>query len=99
MRGRHGILSILFWYSATTNYKVQSVGKKTGRQVVFYPNLMEQLYEVNHVFSIFELIISEAFSTSALKKVFFFFLESFNIWHPLLMIILYHQTKILIGFW
>ena len=31
---------------------------------------------------------------------FFFFLESFNLWHcPLLMIALYYQTKTRIGFW
>ena len=29
---------------------------------------------------------------------FFFFFESFNLWCPLLMIALYYQTKILIGF-
>ena len=29
----------------------------------------------------------------------FFFRESFNLWHPLLMIALYHQTKIPISFW
>ena len=29
----------------------------------------------------------------------FFFLESFNLWRPLLMIDLYHQTKTLISFW
>ena len=28
-----------------------------------------------------------------------FFLESFNLWHPLLMITLYHQTKTPISFW
>ena len=31
--------------------------------------------------------------------VLFFFLESFNLWHPLLMIDLYRQTKTLISFW
>ena len=31
--------------------------------------------------------------------VFFFFLESFNIWRSLLMIALYHQTKTPISFW
>ena len=32
--------------------------------------------------------------------LFFFFLrESFNIWHLLLMIVLYHQTKTPISFW
>ena len=29
----------------------------------------------------------------------FFFRESFNLWHSLLMITLYHQTKIPISFW
>ena len=29
----------------------------------------------------------------------FFFRESFNLWHPLLMITLYHRTKIPISFW
>ena len=28
-----------------------------------------------------------------------FFWESFNLWRPLLMIIIYHQIKILISFW
>ena len=28
-----------------------------------------------------------------------FFIESFNLWHPLLIIVLYHQTKTLISFW
>ena len=32
-------------------------------------------------------------------NVFFFFLESFNLWRPLLMIVLYHQTKTPISFW
>ena len=33
-------------------------------------------------------------------KLFFFFLrESFNLWRPLLMIALYHQTKTPITFW
>ena len=32
-------------------------------------------------------------------KYYYFFLESFNLWHPFLMIALYHQTKLLIGFW
>ena len=30
---------------------------------------------------------------------FHFFLESFNLWRPLLMITLYHQTKTPISFW
>ena len=30
---------------------------------------------------------------------FFFFWESFNLWRPLLMITLYHQTKTPISFW
>ena len=30
---------------------------------------------------------------------FFFFRESFNLWHPLLMIALYQQTKTPISFW
>ena len=30
---------------------------------------------------------------------FFFFLESFNLWRPLLMSALYHQTKKPISFW
>ena len=34
-----------------------------------------------------------------LNKRFFFFLGSFNLWRPLLIIIFYHQTKILISFW
>ena len=35
-----------------------------------------------------------------LKNVtFFFFLESFNLWCPLLMIVLYHQIKTPISFW
>ena len=29
----------------------------------------------------------------------FFFLEGFNLWRPLLMIALYHQTKTPISFW
>ena len=29
----------------------------------------------------------------------FFFLESFNLWRPLLVIAIYHQTKTLISFW
>ena len=35
------------------------------------------------------------------KKInfFLFFIENFNLWHLFLMIILYHQTKTLIGFW
>ena len=40
---------------------------------------------------------------SMTKQVFFFFFvflrESFNLWHPLLMIALYHQTKTPISFW
>ena len=32
-------------------------------------------------------------------KLFFFLGESFNLWRPLLMIALYHQTKTLISFW
>ena len=28
-----------------------------------------------------------------------FFLKSFKLWLPLLMIVLYHQTKTSIGFW
>ena len=31
--------------------------------------------------------------------LFIYFLESFNLWRPLLMIILYHQTKTPISFW
>ena len=31
-------------------------------------------------------------------QIFFFFLESFNLWCPLLIIILYHQTKTPISF-
>ena len=34
-----------------------------------------------------------------IHRVNFFFLESFNLWHPLLMIAFYHQTKISISFW
>ena len=30
--------------------------------------------------------------------IFFFLRKSFNLWHPLLMITLYHQTKIPISF-
>ena len=30
---------------------------------------------------------------------FFFFLKSFNLWRPLLMIVLYHQNKTPISFW
>ena len=30
---------------------------------------------------------------------FFFFRESFNLWRPLLMIAMYHQTKTPISFW
>ena len=33
------------------------------------------------------------------KRSSFFFLESFNLWRPLLMITLYHQTKTPISFW
>ena len=29
----------------------------------------------------------------------YFFWESFNLWCPLIIIVLYHQTMILIGFW
>ena len=41
---------------------------------------------------------------SMTKQVFFFFFfvflrENFNLWHPLLMIALYHQTKTPISFW
>ena len=32
-------------------------------------------------------------------KYHFFFRESFNLWHLLLMIALYHQTKTPISFW
>ena len=31
--------------------------------------------------------------------LFFFFRESFNLWRPLLMIAIYHQTKTPISFW
>ena len=31
--------------------------------------------------------------------IFLFFLESFNLWRPLLMIALYHQTKTPISLW
>ena len=37
------------------------------------------------------------FNTS--PKFFLFFLENFNLWRPLLMIIIYHQIKISISFW
>ena len=30
---------------------------------------------------------------------YFFFRESFNLWRPLLMIAIYHQTKTPISFW
>ena len=33
-----------------------------------------------------------------LLEFFFFFLESFNLWRPLLISILYHQTKTSINF-
>ena len=33
------------------------------------------------------------------KKCNIFFLESFNLWCPLLMIVLYHQIKTPISFW
>ena len=33
------------------------------------------------------------------KKSFFFLRESFNLWHPLLVVVLYHQTKTPISFW
>ena len=33
------------------------------------------------------------------NRNFFFFNESFNLWRPLLMIVLYYQTKTLINFW
>ena len=33
------------------------------------------------------------------KKLFFFFGEGFNLWRSLLIIALYHQIKISIGFW
>ena len=33
------------------------------------------------------------------NNFFFFFLESFNLWRPLLMIALYHQSKTSISFW
>ena len=32
-------------------------------------------------------------------NLFFFFGESFNLWRPLLIIVLYHQTKTPISFW
>ena len=31
--------------------------------------------------------------------LFFFFRESFNLWSPLLMITIYHQTQTSISFW
>ena len=34
-----------------------------------------------------------------IRSRYYFFLESFNLWRPLLMIALYHQTKTLISFW
>ena len=37
--------------------------------------------------------------TLRMRAQFFFFFESFNLWRPLLMIALYHQTKTPISFW
>ena len=34
-----------------------------------------------------------------LINFYFFFWENFNLWHQLMMIVLYHQTKTPIGFW
>ena len=38
-------------------------------------------------------------STLIILLYIYIFLESFNLWRPLLMIALYHQTKISISFW
>ena len=34
-----------------------------------------------------------------MNKIYFFFLESFNLWHLFFMIVLYHQTKTPISCW
>ena len=60
------------------------------------------------VFTIYKFChfpIMKYWFASALKydhlnfTLFFFFLESFNLWRLLLMIALYHQIKISINFW
>ena len=69
-----------------------------GEEMVKY---IKKLYEKVRVG-----ILANKFKTTKCKptnaenlQFFFFFLESFNLQHPLLMIALYYHTKTPIGFW
>ena len=64
-----------------------TVGIKRGKYIYIYIFFWEPV-----LFFFFECKVWN-------KILSFFFLESFNLWHPFLMIAPYHQTKLLISFW
>ena len=93
------IMSELFYYDLLTIVLKTSVNmtyKFSNNKKIFLPWAWNK---IQGDFFFLEKVSTYGIRFGIKFKVIFFFRESFNLWHPLLMITLYHYIKTLINFW